>query len=81
MILRSKRCYNSKFSTCYFYMKTRILAEIQICISLPLIIFRKEYTKILKRLILLKMHFRDRRREELSTTRNVLEISFLWIGK
>ena len=32
----NKRCFNVKSSTYYFYMKTKILAEFQICISVPL---------------------------------------------
>ena len=30
------RCFNVKFSTYYFHMKTKILADFQICISVPL---------------------------------------------
>ena len=33
----TKRCLNVKFSTYYFHMKTKILAELQICIGVPLI--------------------------------------------
>ena len=32
-----KKCFNVKSSTYYFHMKTKILADFQICISLPLI--------------------------------------------
>ena len=35
-ISKSKRCFNVKFPTCYFHMKTKILADFQICISVPL---------------------------------------------
>ena len=34
--LKIKRCFNVKFSTYYFHMKTKILADIQICISVSL---------------------------------------------
>ena len=33
----AKRCFNVKFSTYHFHMKTKILAELQICIGVPLI--------------------------------------------
>ena len=32
----SKRCFNVKSSIYYFHMKTKILADFQICISVPL---------------------------------------------
>ena len=32
----SKTCFNVKSSTYYFHMKTKILADFQICISVPL---------------------------------------------
>ena len=35
-ISKSKRCFNAKSSTCYFHMKTKIMADIQIYISVPL---------------------------------------------
>ena len=35
-ISKSKRCFNVKSSTYYFHMKTKILADFQICISVPL---------------------------------------------
>ena len=35
-ILKSKRYFNVKSSTCYLHMKTKILADFQICISVPL---------------------------------------------
>ena len=34
--LKGKRCYNVTSSTYYFHVKTKILAEFQICISVPL---------------------------------------------
>ena len=34
-ISESKKCFNVKPSTHYFHMKTRILADFQICISVP----------------------------------------------
>ena len=34
--LFSKRCFNARFSTCYFHMMRKILADFQICISVPL---------------------------------------------
>ena len=37
-ISKSKRCINVKCSTYYFHMKTKILADFQICISVPLIL-------------------------------------------
>ena len=33
---KSKSCFNVKSSTYYFYMKTKILADFQICISATL---------------------------------------------
>ena len=35
-ISKSKRCLNVKSSTYYFRMKTKILLDFQICISVPL---------------------------------------------
>ena len=35
-ISKSKRCFNVKSSTYYFHMKKKILADFQICISVPL---------------------------------------------
>ena len=35
-ISKSKRCFDVKFSTHYFHMKTEIFADFQICISVPL---------------------------------------------
>ena len=35
-ILKSKSRFNVKSSTCYFHMKMNILADFQICISVPL---------------------------------------------
>ena len=34
--LKSKRCFDVKSSTYYFHMKTKILADFQICINFPL---------------------------------------------
>ena len=34
-ISESKKCFNLKSSTYYFHMKTVILADFQICISVP----------------------------------------------
>ena len=34
--LKNKRCFNVKSLTFYFHMKTKTLADFQICISLPL---------------------------------------------
>ena len=34
--IKSKRCFNVKSSAYHFYMKTKILADLQICISVPL---------------------------------------------
>ena len=36
-ISKSKRCFNVKFSIYLFHIKTKILADFQICISVPLI--------------------------------------------
>ena len=36
--LKIKRCFNMKSSTYYFHKKTKILADFQICISVPLIL-------------------------------------------
>ena len=51
-ISESKRSVNVKSSTYYFLMKTKILADFQICISVPLIEYNvrnifleKSYTK------------------------------------
>ena len=38
-ISKSERCFNVKSSTYYFHMKTKILADFQICITVPLIQF------------------------------------------
>ena len=35
-ISERKRCFNMKSSTYYFHVKTKILADFQICISVPL---------------------------------------------
>ena len=35
-VSKSKRCFNLKSSTYYFHMKTKILADFQICICVPL---------------------------------------------
>ena len=34
--LKSKTSFNMKFSIYYFHMKTKILADFQICVSVPL---------------------------------------------
>ena len=34
--LKSKCCYDAKLLAYYFYMKTKISADFQICISVPL---------------------------------------------
>ena len=39
-ISKSKRCFNMKSSANYFHMTTKILADFQICISVPLKFFR-----------------------------------------
>ena len=36
LISESKRCFNLKSSTYYFHIKTKISADFQICISVPL---------------------------------------------
>ena len=35
--LKSKSCFNVKSSTYYFHVKTKILADFQICINVALI--------------------------------------------
>ena len=46
-ISKSKRCLNVKSSTYFFQMKTGILEDFQICISVPLIILLyKNSTKL-----------------------------------
>ena len=35
---KSKRCYSAKPSACYFYVKTNILVDFHICISVPLMV-------------------------------------------
>ena len=35
-IKKSKKCFNVKSSPYYFHIKTKILADFQICISVPL---------------------------------------------
>ena len=40
---KSKMCFNTKSSTYYFHMKTELLTDFQICISVPL---NKNFTKI-----------------------------------
>ena len=37
-ISKRKRWFNVKFSTYYFRMKTKVLADFQTCVSVPLII-------------------------------------------
>ena len=34
-ILKRKRCFNVKFPTYYIHVKTKILADFEICISVP----------------------------------------------
>ena len=41
--LKSKRCFHVKLSTYYFHIKMKILADFQICISLPLILTNKYF--------------------------------------
>ena len=36
---KSKMCFNTKSSTYYFHMKTKLLTDFQICISVPLTVF------------------------------------------
>ena len=40
-ISKSKNCFNVKCSTYYFHLKTKILADFQICISAPLTVPRR----------------------------------------
>ena len=47
-VSKSKGCFNAKSLTYYFYMKTNILADFQICISIPLI-----YVSVVLRALLL----------------------------
>ena len=39
IISKSKMCFNVKSSTYYFHMKTKILADFKICISVPLMLY------------------------------------------
>ena len=43
-ISKSKRCFSVKSSTNYFHMKTKILVDFQICISVPFKAFSKSNT-------------------------------------
>ena len=43
-----KRCFNLKFSTYYFPIKTKILTNTQICISVPLKVVTKELVSIIE---------------------------------
>ena len=57
-ISKSKTCFNLKFSAYHFHTKTKILADFQICISVPLNNLRNYFTtyKMLKtRLVILKI--------------------------
>ena len=36
LVSKSKKCLNVKSPVCYFHMKTKILADFQVCISVPL---------------------------------------------
>ena len=47
--LKNKSCFNVKCSTCCFHMKTKILADFQICISVPL----KDCMKVVTNVIIL----------------------------
>ena len=40
-ISKSKRCYNGKPSTYYFYVKTKVPVDFHICISVPLTFVKK----------------------------------------
>ena len=46
-ISKNKRCFNMKSSTYYFYMKTKILADFQICDSVPLIFNLPAFWKLI----------------------------------
>ena len=48
-ILKHKRCFNVKFAPFYFHVKAKILADFQICISVPLTSYFLLKTKQLKR--------------------------------
>ena len=43
-ISKSKGCFNVKYLTYYFHMKTKILADFQISISVPLKSFLKVHS-------------------------------------
>ena len=47
-ISKSERCFNVKSSTYYFLMKTNILADFQICISISLIFIQCLYVRYYK---------------------------------
>ena len=44
-VSESKRCFNVKSSTYCFHMKTKILADFQICISVPLKIIKSNFLR------------------------------------
>ena len=46
-ISKNKSCFNVKCLTCYFHIKTKILADFQICISVPLKHCMKVVTNVL----------------------------------
>ena len=49
-ISKCKRCFNVKYSTYDFHMKTRILADFQICTSVPLsYLWRKVYLGVIQK--------------------------------
>ena len=45
--LKSKRCFNVKYSTSYFHIETKILADFHFCISVPLIYSKVKTSQIL----------------------------------
>ena len=49
-ISKSKRCLNVKSSTYYFHMKTKILAKLQICVSVTLktLVQKFPYAKVMQ---------------------------------
>ena len=48
-------CYNVKSSTFYFDMKTKILADFKICISVPLILIHFALIGLIFRLVTVKV--------------------------
>ena len=56
--LKSEQCYNVKSSTYYFYMKTKILAGIHICVRVPLALCNiRQFHRIFKYSLIFLLSF------------------------